>query len=80
MTRHPETMQSRVEREVAEGNLRSARRLQAIPTRTPIQEVAYRDAVTTYMFRRRVARAMRAPSQTHAQRTVWAPLAKGGAL
>ena len=77
MIRRPETMQSRVERDVAAGNLRTARRLHALPARTPVQQVAYEDAVAAFVRYRRVARALRAPTQAHAETHVWAPLQRG---
>ncbi|MGE3754370.1 MAG: hypothetical protein AB7I45_09495 [Planctomycetota bacterium] len=47
--------------------------------RTTVQQAAYVDAVAAFKRERRTARAFRAPTADHAMRTVWAPLAKGGA-
>ena len=77
--RHPETMQSRVERAAADRTLSCARRLRDMTNRTPIQQAAYEDAVAAFKRERRTARAFRSPTADHATRTVWAPLAKGGA-
>ena len=78
MTRHPETMQSRVERAAADRTLACARRLRDMTNRTPAQHAAYEDAVAAFKRERRTARAFRAPTPEHAMRTVWAPLQKGG--
>ena len=79
MRRHPETMQSRVERAAADRTLACARRLRDTTNRTPVQQAAYEDAVAAFKRERRTARAFRAPTADHATRTVWAPLARGGA-
>ena len=79
MTRHPETMQSANERAAADRTLACARRLRDMTYRTPVQQAAYEDAVAGFKAKRRMARALRAPTQAHALRTVWAPLTKGGA-
>ena len=78
MTRHPETMQSRVERAAADRTLACARRLRDMTNRTPVQQAAFEDAVAGFKAKRRMARALRAPTADHAMRTVWAPLQKGG--
>ena len=79
MTRHPETMQAACERAAAERTLACARRLRDITARTPVQQAAFEDAVAAFKRERRTARAFRAPTADHATRTVWAPLARGGA-
>ncbi|MGE0229087.1 MAG: hypothetical protein AB7U23_11330 [Dehalococcoidia bacterium] len=72
-------MQSACERAAADRTLACARRLHDTTDRTPVQQAAYEDAVAGFKARRRMARALRAPTQAEAVRTVWAPLAKGGA-
>ena len=79
MTRHPETMQSACERAAADRTLACARRLRDMADRTPAQQAAYEDAVAAFKRERRSARAFRAPTADQAMRTVWAPLARGGA-